>query len=370
MVDDHLPNLVALEAVLERLGYELVRAQSGAEAVDLAAAREFAVIIMDVQMPSLDGIQTANIIKQNETTRHVPIIFLTAIDVEGAHMFRAYSSGAVDYLVKPFDPHVLRSKVSVFVEIYEQRRRIHEQQRLLHEERLARVAAEAAARASEELLWIVSHELGNPVTALGTYATLLLRRADLVKDETVRGYALRQVAAATKMDRMLRDLLDTARAERGALQIVKKPHLVVELVDELVAVMQPLAQQKGQTLTTEVPSATCALSCDRDRVYQVLANLIGNAVKFTPAAGSIRLAVDVRPEEVVFSVNDSGPGISPRDVPHVFDRCWQATPSQHDGLGLGLTIAKEIVQAHAGRIWVESDLGSGSAFYAAFPRNA
>jgi signal transduction histidine kinase len=376
MVDDHPPNLLALEAVLEPLGYELVRAQSGAEAVSLTASREFAVIVMDVQMPSLDGIQTASIIKQTEATRHVPIIFLTAIDREGAHMLRAYSSGAVDYVVKPYDPHVMRSKVSVFVEMYQQRRRIHDQQQLLHEkqqllheERLARVAAEAAARASEELLWIVSHELGNPVTALGTYANLLLRRAELVEDEMVRKYALRQVAAATKMERMLGDLFDSGRAERGALQIVKKPQLVAELVDELMAVMQPLAQQKGHTLTSDPVSLPCTLCCDKDRVYQVLANFLGNAIKFTPANGKIRLAVDIRSDEVTFSVNDSGPGISPQDIPHIFDRYWRAAPSHHDGLGLGLTIAKEIVKAHGGRIWVESQLGAGCTFYATFPRN-
>jgi CheY-like chemotaxis protein len=148
MVDDHPGNLVALEAVLETLGHELVRASSGAEAVQLVGQREFAVIVMDVHMPLLDGIQTAEIIKQYEASRHVPIIFLTAIDREGLHMFRAYESGAVDYLVKPFDPDVLRSKVSVFVEMYRQRLKIQDQQQQLHEERLARVAAEAAARIS------------------------------------------------------------------------------------------------------------------------------------------------------------------------------------------------------------------------------
>src|SRR5262245_52496177 len=150
-------------------------------------------------------------------------------------MLRAYASGAVDYLVKPYDPIVLRSKVAVFVDLYQKRRQIHEQQKALQEEqkalaeeRVARAAAEAAARASEELLWIVSHELGNPVTALGTYANLLLRRAELVKDEMARKYAMRQVTAATKMERIIRDLLDAARVERGTLQMVKKPHFVTE----------------------------------------------------------------------------------------------------------------------------------------------
>jgi signal transduction histidine kinase len=368
MVDDHRANLVALEAVLEPLGHELVRASSGAEAVQLVAKREFAVIVMDVHMPLLDGIQTAGIIKQYEASRHVPIIFLTAIDREGVHMFRAYESGAVDYLVKPFDPDVLRSKVSVFVEMYRQRLKIHDQQQQLHEERLARVAAEAAARASEELLAIVSHELGNPVAAVGTYASLLLRRADLVEDETVRRYAMRQVAAAKKMERMVRDLVDAARAERGTLGIIKRPHLVAELVDELLAVMQPLAEQKDQSLTSDVSAEWGILFCDRDRIYQVLANLVGNAIKFSPPGGTIHVAVDVGCDEVTFSVKDSGPGIKPEDVPHLFDRYWQGTPNAERGLGLGLAIANEIVRAHAGRIWVEPSPGGGSTFYAALPR--
>jgi len=370
MVDDHPPNLISLTAVLEPLGHELVSAQSGGEAVHLASAREFAVIIMDVQMPLLDGIETASILKQYDATRYVPIIFLTAIDREGAHMFRAYQSGAVDYLVKPFEPAVLRSKVSVFVELYQQRHKIQDQQQLLHEERLARVGAEAAARAREELLSVVSHELGNPVTALGTYANLLLRRAELIADDIVLKYAKRQLAAAEKMERLIGDLLDAARAERGALEIIKKPHAVTELVDQLMAVMQPVAQQKSQMLTSDLPPVPCTLSCDRDRIYQVLANFLGNAIKFTPKNGSIRLIVDVYPEEVIFSVKDSGPGILPHHIPHIFDRYWQATPTKQGGLGLGLAIAKDIVQAHAGRIWVEGEPGSGSTFYAAFPQRA
>jgi signal transduction histidine kinase len=368
MVDDHPGNLVALEAVLETLGHELVRASSGAEAVQLVGQREFAVIVMDVHMPLLDGIQTAEIIKQYEASRHVPIIFLTAIDREGLHMFRAYESGAVDYLVKPFDPDVLRSKVSVFVEMYRQRLKIQDQQQQLHEERLARVAAEAAARASEELLAVVSHELGNPVAAVGTYASLLLRRADLVADETVRRYAMRQVAAAKKMERMIRDLVDAERAERGTLGIIKRPHIVAELVDELMAVMQPLAQEKDQSLTSDVAVEWGILCCDRDRIYQVLANLVGNAIKFSPPNGTIHVAVEVASDEVIFSVRDSGPGIKPEDIPRLFDRYWQASPNAERGLGLGLAIANEIVRAHAGRIWVECSNGGGSTFRAALPR--
>ena len=370
MVDDHPPNLISLTAVLEPLGHELVSAESGAEAVQLASGREFAVIIMDVQMPLLDGIQTASILKQYDATRYVPIIFLTAIDREGAQMFRAYESGGVDYLVKPFEPAVLRSKVSVFVELYQQRFKIQHQQQLLHEERLARADAEAAARAREEVISIVSHELGNPVTAVGTYAHLLLRRAELVDDDTVRKYAMRQVAAAEKMERLIGDLLDAARAERGRLEIVQKPHLVTELVDELMAVMQPVAQQNSQILTSHLPQVPCTLHCDRDRIYQVLANLLGNAIKFTPRKGSIQLVVDVRRSEIIFAVKDSGPGISPDHVPHIFERYWQATPSKRGGLGLGLAIAKDIVLAHAGRIWVECQPGGGSTFYAAFPQSA
>jgi signal transduction histidine kinase len=282
-------------------------------------------------------------------------------------MFRAYESGAVDYLVKPFDPDVLRSKVSVFVEMYQQRRKIHDQQQQLHEERLARVAAEAAARASEELLAVVSHELGNPVAAVGTYASLLLRRAE-VEDETVRRYAMRQVAAAKKMERMVRDLVDAARAERGTLEIVIRPQAVSDLIDELMAVMQPLAEQKGQRLTHDLPAESGSLCCDRDRIYQVLANLVGNAIKFSPPNGTIHVAVAVPCDEVIFSVKDSGPGINPQDVPRVFDRYWQGAPSEQRGLGLGLAIANEIVRAHGGRIWVECSTGGGSIFHAAFPR--
>jgi signal transduction histidine kinase len=145
---------------------------------------------------------------------------------------------------------------------------------------------------------------------------------------------------------------------------------VSELVDQLMAVMQPVAEQKSQKLTSDLPQVPCALSCDRDRIYQVLANLLGNAIKFTPKNGQIRLHVEVVRDEVVFSVKDSGPGILPHEIPHVFDRYWQGPSSQCGGLGLGLAIAKDIVQAHSGRIWLECEPGCGSTFYAAFPVGA
>jgi signal transduction histidine kinase len=137
-----------------------------------------------------------------------------------------------------------------------------------------------------------------------------------------------------------------------------------------MAVMQPLAEGKGQVLTHDVPAESGILCCDRDRIYQVLANLVGNAIKFSPANGIIHIlvVVDVALDEVIFSVKDSGPGIKPQDVPHVFDRYWQGSPNGARGLGLGLAIANEIVRAHGGRIWVECSKGDGSTFCAAFPR--
>src|SRR5262249_38905297 len=146
-------------------GCELVSAYSGAEAVRLALEREFAVILMDVQMPTLDGFEATRIIKDQAEVRHVPIIFLTALDRDASRILRGYQFGAVDYLVKPFEPAILRSKVSVFVELFRRREEARRQAELLHAERLARAEAEAKIAAREEILAVVSHDLGNPIAA-------------------------------------------------------------------------------------------------------------------------------------------------------------------------------------------------------------
>jgi len=367
LVDDHPANLMALRAVLDPLGYELVDARSGTEAIRLSECREFAVVLMDVQMPGLDGLETTSLLRNRRGTSLVPIIFITALDRDVAHARRGYERGAVDYLFKPIEPEILRAKVAVFVELHRQRERLRLQEEQLHAERVARAEAEAAFRAREDILAIVSHDLGNPISAVGTYADLLRKYGRKMGDEKVESYADRQLTAIRRMDRLVSDLLDATRIEGGNLRIDKQTHDVAEVVAQVVEVLTPVASGKSQTLATTTAHGT-PVRCDRDRLYQVLSNLAGNAIKFTPEGGTITFRAESTEEEVILIVSDEGPGISESDLPHIFDRYWQASGPRRLGLGLGLAIAKGIVMAHGGRIWAESRLGQGSTFYVALPQ--
>jgi signal transduction histidine kinase len=376
LVDDTEANLVAFEAVLEPLGCRLVRTSSGQEALRQVLLHDFAVILMDVMMPGLDGLATTGLIKKRPSLRHVPIIFLTAGDRDPKEVERGYALGAVDYLVKPFEPHILRSKVAVFVELFlrgeelkaqtelaqRRAREAIENRRLYESERQARVDAEAIAHAREEAIAIVSHDLRNPMSVVAANADIICR--DLVKGDTdgalARAGAIKRGMA--RMDALVRDLLDTARIQSGSLTVQFEVEDVTGIVREVVELLGPLLAAEKQTLEVVLPAAPIRARCDRHRIFQVLSNLVGNASKFSPAGGSIVIKVTQGSHVVRVEVIDRGCGISADQLTHIFEPYWRASPTRQQGLGLGLAIAKGIVEAHGHRISVESRVGEGSQF--------
>ncbi|HZH04989.1 MAG TPA: hybrid sensor histidine kinase/response regulator, partial [Myxococcaceae bacterium] len=349
MVDDHPANLLALEAVLDPLGLELVRAGSGEEALKLLLVQDFALILMDVQMSGMDGFETAALIKRHDRCRQIPIIFLTAISREAAHIFKGYAHGAVDYLLKPFEPEILRSKVAVFVDLFRKERHIRRQAEMLTErerearereraidaERRARAEAEAATRSREDVLAVVSHDLRNPLTAISAGTAIL---AQLIPDDPQNRRARRQVEiirhATARMKGLISDLLDLSRMEVGQFPLELKVERVGDLLAQTVEMMQPVVGQKSQRLVYDAADGGCMVECDRERVFQVFSNLLGNASKFSPEGGRITLASHDGGSEVRFAVVDSGPGISEEQLPLIFDRYWQARPSDRGGAGL------------------------------------
>jgi signal transduction histidine kinase len=176
--------------------------------------------------------------------------------------------------------------------------------------------------------------------------------------------------AADRMNRMIQDLLDVKRMESGHLTIDAKPESADVLVNDTIEMLRPLASGGSIVMEANVADNLPSVLADSARIQQVLSNLVGNAVKFTPRQGRIMVAADRLENEVRFAVIDTGPGIPPEQVPHIFGRFWQARSSDHRGIGLGLAIAKGIVEAHRGRIWVESQVGLGSTFYFTLPTTA
>ncbi|MFP2904104.1 sensor histidine kinase [Pyxidicoccus sp. 3LFB2] len=229
-------------------------------------------------------------------------------------------------------------------------------------------ASRAAARAREDLLAVVSHDLKNPLGVVQLGAALLLRGAGSKPGgEGVAKQATRIHDATERMSRLISDLLDWGRLEAGGLPLDWGEHAVVSLVTEAVESIRPLAEAKGLHLHMALPAENVRARCDRVRVLQVLGNLLGNAVKFTSAGGTLTVGARVDGPEVAFLVRDTGAGIAPEALPHIFDRYWQARDAASRGTGLGLAIAKGLVEAHGGAIRAESTPGEGSTFTFTLP---
>jgi signal transduction histidine kinase len=219
---------------------------------------------------------------------------------------------------------------------------------------------EEALRARDDTLAVVSHDLRNPVSTVGMGATHLL---EVALPEERRREQIRAIKrAAERMNRLIQDLLDISRIEAGRLSIALSRQQVPALMEEAREMLQPLADERDIRLWIDVPPDTPAIRADHDRFLQVLSNVAGNAIKFTPEEGEVRLSATAGSGVVVFTVTDTGPGIPHDQIPYIFDRFWQGTRTVQKGAGLGLAIARAIVEAHGGRIWVESEEGIGSAF--------
>lgn len=384
IVDDVDANLVALEAVLEPLACNVVRASSGEEALKHILFQDFAVVLIDVMMPGLDGIATAGYIKNRPASRHLPIIFLTGLETRQQEIVLAYAKGAVDYLIKPFDPDILRSKVSVFVELFLKRRELQaqtelaqrrereaiENRRLYESERGARAQAEAAARAREDIIAVVSHDLRNPMSAITGSAALV--KSDVAKGATES--ILRRVETiqrnVARMSGIVNDLLDTTRIQSGGLVVEPKKEEVAALLEQTADMLRPVLLAKQQMLEIKAEENLPAVFCDRERVLRIFSNLVGNASKFSPDGDTITVEASARPGEILFVVTDHGSGIEADQLPHIFEPYWQASQQRRQGLGLGLAIVKGIIEAHKSRIWVESRVGAGSRFLFTLPMAA
>jgi PAS domain S-box-containing protein len=230
------------------------------------------------------------------------------------------------------------------------------------------IEAQSAITARDATLALVSHDLRNPLAVILMKTALILRRPE---EKERRGDSRKSIESirrsAERMNRLIQDLLDVSNVEAGRFAIERRPQPVTSLVNEALESVQARAAAKGLRIEARLPEETPVADCDADRVNQVLANLLGNAVKFTEPGGTIIVRVEPRTSEVWVSVADTGPGIPTSDLPHIFDRFWHAQKPSRTGSGLGLSIAKGIVEAHGGRIWVESEAGVGSTFFFTLP---
>jgi PAS domain S-box-containing protein len=215
----------------------------------------------------------------------------------------------------------------------------------------------------DDMVGIVSHDLRNPVAAVKMLADAIIRDADRCADEDVKTNIALIRTAANQMDTLISDLLDVTRLEAGRLEVQPEPVSAAWLVEASLSTLQPLATEKGIILRTVLPADVGDVVADEARIHQVLSNLIGNSLKFTPSGGSVTVSTKAREDRVEFCVEDNGPGISTEQLPHIFKRYWQSRRTERHGAGLGLPIAKGIIAAHGGTIHAESEIGKGTRLY-------
>lgn len=370
LVDDRPQNLLALEAVLAPLGQNLVRATSGEEALGKLLKQDFGVILLDVQMPDLDGFQTARLIRERERTRTVPIIFITAVSHEPEHHLMGYESGAVDYITKPFEPHVLRAKVAVFLELHAKTRRLDEQakelrQRLRERDRAERALARRTAeltRSNTELdqfVQVVSHDLQEPLNTLTGFLILLRETASENAQPDIDRLIERCLAGAERMTMLIQELVRYARETS-----TDAPSDVVPLDAALSDAIENLHGEIVSTGATVTSMDLPSVQGDRWQLTQLLQNLVANAIKFRAQdAPVVHVTAERREGEWVVSVEDNGLGITPGQEARIFTLFHRLHPSdRYPGAGVGLALCKKIVERHGGRIWAESKPGDGSAF--------
>ncbi len=387
LVDDKPENLVALEAVLDGPGHELIKAQSGKEALRACLEHEFAAILLDVKMPDMDGFETAAMIREREQSKDTPIIFLTALKSE-EHLFRGYYMGAVDYLYKPIVPEVLRSKVSVFVDLcrkntilkknrdaLEQKNAELQQQvaeRMRAESDVRRLNAELELRVEErtrelsrmneelrQFAYVASHDLQEPLRTVASYAQLLARRYRGKLDSDADDFINYMVGGVTRMHTLLNDMLAYSRVTESKDRPLAPANLNAVLQSALMNLQLTISENHAEVTHEELPTVIG----DEIQLTQVFQNLIGNAIKYkSDEPPKISITAKIVDEECTIRVADNGIGIDPQYTERIFGIFKRLHGRELPGTGMGLAICKRIIERHNGRIWVESEAGQGSKF--------
>ncbi len=353
VVDDLEANLLALAALLRRDDVEVITARSGVEALELLLENDVALALIDVQMPDMDGFELAELIRGTERTRHIPLIFVSAGERHERRVFKGYESGAVDFLYKPVDAHVLRSKADIFFQLYRQR------QQLAHELE----AKSETLRLNELFVGVLGHDLRNPLTTVLTSAEYL-RESD---DPKIAKFGNWIHESGERMSRLIEDTLDLVRVRvGGGIQVHAAAMDLGEVVDRIVE-EQRIAHADRQINFER--SGNLAGSWDAERIAQVASNLIGNALRHGTADSPVAIVADGNDRRVLLSVSNKG-SIAAELLPHLFDP-FRGTRERHSGryggLGLGLYIVQHIVIAHGGSIDVLTGTNDTTTFTVEFP---
>jgi signal transduction histidine kinase len=384
IVDDLAENLLALEAVLRQDDRLIFQAKSGEQALALLLDHEFALAILDVQMPDMNGFELAELMRGTEKTRHIPIVFVSAAGKELNYAFQGYESGAVDFLYKPLDVDAVKSKVNVFVELYRQRQETRRQLRALEKSRQVQEKLveelqtthgelQNAVRMRDDFMSMVAHELRTPLNTL--YLETQLRKRQLDRGNTAlfdAAYLGKMVARDQRqiksMVRLIDDMLDVSRLRSNRLSLQPTEVDLPELLGRVVDSLSNQAMASGSSITlTLTPTEPLSGHWDEFRIEQVIVNLLTNALRY---GGGLPVEVSMKATKdgVRVEVRDQGVGISESDQQRIFEQFERAVGNDKTGgLGLGLFITRQLVQAHGGQLEVQSRIGEGSVFSVHLP---
>ncbi|MEI6347864.1 MAG: response regulator [Bacteroidota bacterium] len=390
MVDDWVENLFALEVILSDENYLCVRASSGEEALEiLNRDQDFAIILMDVQMPMMDGFETSELIRKTDKLKLIPIIFLTASMDSPVHIFKGYQAGAVDYMIKPFSSEILKAKVAVFIELHkksqelkvqkEQIRKLNEtlEQKVIertsqleiinNELEKAKDKAESAVKSKQQFLSNMSHEIRTPMNAIIGFTKVVLK-TDLSAKQ--KEYLTAIKISGDALILLINDILDLAKVDAGKMTFEQTPFKMALSISSMLHLFEEKIQEKNIELVKEYDkNIPDVLVGDPVHLRQIILNLVSNAIKFT-TKGKITVSVRLLREDetkacIEFTITDTGIGIAENKISTIFENFQQAssgTSRLFGGTGLGLAIVKQLTELQGGTIRVKSKIGKGSTF--------
>lgn len=361
LVDDKVENLYALEKMLHEENRNFLKAESGKQALKMALNNDLALILLDVQMPEMDGFEVAKLLRSNPKTKDIPIVFVTAINKDEEYVLKGYNSGAVDYLFKPLNIAITRAKVDTFI-------RLHLQQLALEK---AKQKAEESVQVKQDFMSSMSHEIRTPMNSIIGF-TRMLQKTTL--DEEQKKFLRSIQVSGENLIVIINDILDFSKIEAGKLNIEKQPFHLKRTLDELYDLELPVANAKGVEFkivySEELPEY---IQGDSVRLHQIVLNLVSNALKFTEK-GEVKVKVSCRhdndEEQLVLECIDTGIGISKEKQKEIFSSFTQEkgdTTRKYGGTGLGLTIVKKLAELMGGKVNVESEAGEGSNFIVELP---
>ncbi len=375
IVDDKPANLLVLENLLEGEDCILYKANSGNQALELVLEHDFALVLMDVQMPVMDGFETAKLMRGIEKTKHLPIIFITALNKDSGYLSKGYEAGAVDYLFKPLNPVALKGKVQVFLDLYKQKSIIEKQsielQERVQESLNAKNEAERANRAKSEFLSNMSHELRTPLNAIIGFAQIMAadKREPLTNSHLE---SVNQVLQGGKhLLALINDILDLSHIESGKFTLSVEKVDLNSIMEEVKLTLESLAENRRITLVDQTREELKYNVCvDRLRLKQILLNLGSNAVKYNKENGKVILSSERLDNNFLrINVADTGPGISEDKQKLLFEpfNRLDRTFSEIEGTGIGLTIVKKLIELMNGKVGFDSCVGEGTRFFIDVP---